>query len=36
VGQVTNNPNLTAKGRNEKLTGKVQKKMGQIEKVLDK
>jgi uncharacterized protein YjbJ (UPF0337 family) len=36
VGQVTNNPNLTAKGRNEQLAGKVQKKMGQIEKALDK
>jgi len=36
VGQVTHNPNLTAEGQNEKLTGKVQKKVGQIEKVLEK
>jgi uncharacterized protein YjbJ (UPF0337 family) len=36
VGQVTNNPNLTAEGQNEKLAGKVQKKVGQIEKVLEK
>ena len=36
VGQVTNNPNLTAEGENEKLAGKVQKKVGQIEKVLEK
>jgi uncharacterized protein YjbJ (UPF0337 family) len=36
VGKVTNNPDLTAKGQNEKLAGKVQKKVGQIEKVLEK
>ena len=36
AGQVTNNPKLTAKGQNEKLAGKVQKKVGQIEKVLEK
>lgn len=36
VGQVTNNPNLTAKGKLEKLAGKAQRKMGQIEKVLGK
>jgi uncharacterized protein YjbJ (UPF0337 family) len=36
VGQVINNPNLTAEGQNEKLAGKVQKKVGQIEKVLEK
>lgn len=35
AGQVTNNPDLEADGRNEKLTGKVQKKIGQIEKVFD-
>jgi hypothetical protein len=29
-------PNLTAEGQNEKLTGKVQKKVGQMEKVLEK
>jgi uncharacterized protein YjbJ (UPF0337 family) len=36
AGKVTNNPNLTNEGRNEKLAGKVQKKVGQIEKVLEK
>jgi uncharacterized protein YjbJ (UPF0337 family) len=36
AGQVTNNPNLTAEGQNEKLAGKVQNKVGQIEKVLEK
>jgi uncharacterized protein YjbJ (UPF0337 family) len=36
VGQVTNNPNLAAKGRDEKLAGKIQKKVGQIEKVFEK
>jgi len=36
VGQVTNNPNLAAKGKIEKLAGKAQRKIGQIEKVLDK
>ena len=36
VGQVTNSPNLTAEGQNEKLAGKVQKKVGQIEEVFEK
>ena len=36
AGQVTNNPNLEAEGQAEKLTGKIQKKVGQVEKVLDK
>jgi uncharacterized protein YjbJ (UPF0337 family) len=36
AGKVTNNPNLTAEGQNEKLAGKVQKKVGQIEKVFEK
>jgi uncharacterized protein YjbJ (UPF0337 family) len=36
LGKATNNPNLTAKGQDEKLSGKVQKKVGQIEKVLEK
>jgi uncharacterized protein YjbJ (UPF0337 family) len=36
AGQVTNNPNLTAKGQNEKLAGKVQEKVGQTEAVLEK
>jgi uncharacterized protein YjbJ (UPF0337 family) len=36
VGQVTNNPNLAARGQDEKLAGKIQKKVGQIEKVFEK
>jgi uncharacterized protein YjbJ (UPF0337 family) len=36
AGQVTNNPNLEAEGQAEKLGGKVQKKIGQIERVLEK
>jgi uncharacterized protein YjbJ (UPF0337 family) len=36
VGQVTNDPNLAAEGENETLAGKIQKKVGQIEKVFEK
>jgi uncharacterized protein YjbJ (UPF0337 family) len=36
TGQATNNPNLTAEGQDEKIAGKVQKKVGQVEKVLEK
>jgi uncharacterized protein YjbJ (UPF0337 family) len=36
AGQVTNNPNLEAEGQTEKIAGKVQKKIGQIEKVFEK
>jgi uncharacterized protein YjbJ (UPF0337 family) len=36
VGQLTRNPNLIADGQNEKVTGKIQKKLGQIEKVLER
>lgn len=36
AGQVANNPNLAARGQGEKLAGKVQKKIGQVEKVLEK
>jgi uncharacterized protein YjbJ (UPF0337 family) len=36
AGQVTNNPNLTAEGQNEKVAGKIQEKVGQIEKVFEK
>jgi uncharacterized protein YjbJ (UPF0337 family) len=35
AGQVINNPNLTAEGQTEKLAGKVQEKVGQVEKVLE-
>ena len=34
AGQVTNNPDLEAEGQDEKIGGKVQKKIGQVEKVL--
>ncbi|MGP0075728.1 MAG: CsbD family protein [Bryobacteraceae bacterium] len=36
AGQLTNNPRLTADGQNEKLGGKIQKKIGQVEAVLEK
>lgn len=36
AGQVTNNPKLEAKGQSEKLAGKIQKKVGQIEEVFEK
>jgi uncharacterized protein YjbJ (UPF0337 family) len=35
AGQLTNNSSLTAEGRNEKLAGKIQKKVGQVEEVLE-
>jgi uncharacterized protein YjbJ (UPF0337 family) len=36
AGQITNNPRLTAEGQNEKLAGKIQNKIGQVEAVLEK
>jgi uncharacterized protein YjbJ (UPF0337 family) len=36
AGQLTNNPDLEAEGQGEKVGGKVQKKIGQVEKVLGK
>jgi len=36
AGQVTNDPKLEAKGQSEKLAGKIQKKIGQIEEVFEK
>jgi len=36
AGQLTNNPNLQAEGQDAKIGGKVQKKIGQVEKVLEK
>ena len=36
VGQVTGNPDLTNEGQAEKLAGKVQKKVGQVEKVFER
>ena len=34
VGKVINNPNLENEGTNEKMAGKGQNKIGQVEKVL--
>jgi uncharacterized protein YjbJ (UPF0337 family) len=36
AGQVTKNPDLEAEGHDEKMAGKVQKKVGQVEKVFEK
>jgi uncharacterized protein YjbJ (UPF0337 family) len=36
IGHATNNPNLEAEGQDEKVAGKIQKKVGDIEKVLEK
>ena len=36
AGQVTNNPNLADEGHAEKIGGKIQNKVGQVEKVLEK
>ena len=36
VGRVTNNPNLEGEGIGENLAGQVQKKIGQVEKVIEK
>ena len=36
VGELTNDPDLEGEGIGEKIAGKVQKKIGQVEKVLGK
>ena len=36
AGQLTNNPNLANRGHAEKIAGKVQTKVGQVEKVFEK
>jgi uncharacterized protein YjbJ (UPF0337 family) len=36
VGHVTGNPQTEAEGQDEKIAGKIQKKIGQIERVIDK
>jgi uncharacterized protein YjbJ (UPF0337 family) len=36
AGKATNDPDLTADGQSEKLAGKIQKKIGQVEAVLEK
>jgi uncharacterized protein YjbJ (UPF0337 family) len=35
AGEIANNPDLQADGTGEKVAGKVQKKIGQVEKVLE-
>ena len=36
AGQVTNNSELEAEGHHERVAGKIQEKIGQVEKVLEK
>ena len=36
VGHLTNDPDLEGEGIGEKIAGKVQKKIGQVEKVFEK
>lgn len=36
VGQLIDDPELTAEGQDENLAGKVQKKVGQVERVFEK
>jgi uncharacterized protein YjbJ (UPF0337 family) len=36
VGRATNNPDLEAEGQIERIGGKIQKKIGQVKKVLGK
>jgi uncharacterized protein YjbJ (UPF0337 family) len=36
VGQLTNDTDLQAEGIGEKIAGKIQKKIGQVEKVVEK
>jgi uncharacterized protein YjbJ (UPF0337 family) len=35
VGSATNDPNLAAEGTDEKVAGKIQKKVGDVEKVFE-
>jgi uncharacterized protein YjbJ (UPF0337 family) len=36
AGKITDNPKLEAKGKAEKIAGKVQEKVGQVKKVMGK
>ncbi len=36
MGQATNTPSLTVEGKSEKLAGRVQRKIGELEKILEK
>jgi uncharacterized protein YjbJ (UPF0337 family) len=35
IGRATKNPNLESEGQDEHVAGKVQKKIGQVEKVFE-
>ncbi len=36
IGRATNDPNLESEGQVEKLSGKIQRKVGEVEKVVGK
>ena len=36
AGRATNNPQLEGEGQDEKVAGKIQKKVGQVERVFEK
>jgi uncharacterized protein YjbJ (UPF0337 family) len=36
AGKIVNSPDLKAEGHDERVAGKVQKKVGQVEKVIEK
>jgi uncharacterized protein YjbJ (UPF0337 family) len=36
IGRATNDPNMEAEGTDEKVAGKIQKKVGDVEKVFEK
>ncbi len=36
AGKITDNPRLEAEGKGEKMAGKVQEKIGQVKKVLER
>jgi uncharacterized protein YjbJ (UPF0337 family) len=36
VGRATNDPDLEGEGQGEKIGGKIQKKIGQVEKIFEK
>lgn len=36
AGQITKNPDMAANGHDEKVSGKIQKKVGQVERVMEK
>jgi uncharacterized protein YjbJ (UPF0337 family) len=36
MGQATNTPSLTVEGKSEKLGGRVQRKIGELERIIEK